>query len=622
MTDDQLKDFFDTLTSAYRLRELDPVQGEKPLDFGGNGINGSVNRDGRIIAINTYHPEHGYITLTSAPPFPEDQRYNPAAVRAYRRSLAAQEGFGFQFTVPIVKREAYLIEDAIPYIVLTLENGVVARCITSVILALQKPRYIVTQRWDFSEQGKWALFTGTLWLTRCMYTQLTEGGTLPMPDVQIKLSDLDFAFSNPALQTAAIVRTMGSKPVKNDDGSITFQPSLTSTYQTPVLSFDMAKVLNHIPLWENNDDFISTWRTSWQAYPLADHPLDLAIRRGLVYGLNCCVPLPDDSKAICILTDHMLLPLSWNRDAYYVARALLAWKGNEAVAQKMVLGHLVWMFKRAERVDGTWGRSYLANGKVKDKGYQLDQQIFPLLELCDYIEKSGDVTVLKRFKRYIQPIIRTLMAHKHPQKWLFPTDETPGDDPIAYPYHLSSHILIWHTLNRLAELNINLSIDFSTMANGVREAIDANFIAEKDGVQIYAYAADGEDGYHFYHDANDVPLMLAPIWGMCSVDDPVWRATLDFAFSPANIGGFYEIALGSVHTPAPWALGDAQEWLVAKLLKDEAREKQVVERLAKAMQWDGALPEAYDPNTYSVISRHWFAWTNALVAWLLLEYSS
>ncbi|MBK8034379.1 MAG: hypothetical protein IPK17_33745 [Chloroflexi bacterium] len=73
----------------------------KPLDFGANGINGSVDQSGRIIALNFYHPEHGYVTLTSADPFPDDQRYDVAAVRAYRKSLAELEGFGVQFDVPI-----------------------------------------------------------------------------------------------------------------------------------------------------------------------------------------------------------------------------------------------------------------------------------------------------------------------------------------------------------------------------------------------------------------------------------------------------------------------------------------------------------------------------------------
>ncbi len=30
--------------------------------------------------------------------------------------------------------------------------------------------------------------------------------------------------------------------------------------------------------------------------------------------------------------------------------------------------------------------------------------------------------------------------------WLFKTDETPADDEVAFPYHFSSHVLLWRTL--------------------------------------------------------------------------------------------------------------------------------------------------------------------------------
>ncbi|MBK8137068.1 MAG: hypothetical protein IPK52_14770 [Chloroflexi bacterium] len=47
--------------------------------------------------------------------------------------------------------------------------------------------------------------------------------------------------------------------------------------------------------------------------PLGSLPADRVCRRGLIYGYQMCVPV---GAGICILTDHMLLPLSWNRDAY------------------------------------------------------------------------------------------------------------------------------------------------------------------------------------------------------------------------------------------------------------------------------------------------------------------
>ena len=68
--------------------------------------------------------------------------------------------------------------------------------------------------------------------------------------------------------------------------------------------------------------------------------------RGLHYGWMMGVPVGDGA---CILTDHMLLPLSWNRDAYYVARAML--EHDHGLAD-IVRRHLLWMFEVAERPDG------------------------------------------------------------------------------------------------------------------------------------------------------------------------------------------------------------------------------------------------------------------------------
>ena len=72
----------------------------KPLDFGADGITGSMDAEGRIIALNTYDPVHGYITLTSAEPFPDEDRYDPAKVRAYRAGLAKMTGFGWENLTP------------------------------------------------------------------------------------------------------------------------------------------------------------------------------------------------------------------------------------------------------------------------------------------------------------------------------------------------------------------------------------------------------------------------------------------------------------------------------------------------------------------------------------------
>lgn len=94
------------------------------------------------------------------------------------------------------------------------------------------------------------------------------------------------------------------------------------------------------------------------------------------------------------------------------------------------------------------------------------------------------------------------------------------------------------------------------------------------------------------------------------------------AFSAANDGGWYPGSyggLGSVHTPGAWPLGDVQEYLYARLIGDDVRMRRVTDRLVRTAGHDGALPEARDPASGSVRSRHWFAWPGAALTLALLD---
>jgi hypothetical protein len=341
------------------------------------------------------------------------------------------------------------------------------------------------------------------------------------------------------------------------------------------------------------------WQRFWQGLPT-----DPLVRRAIVYGLMMVVPA---GEGACLLTDHMLLPLSWNRDAYFVARALLS-----AGQRDVVRRHLLWTFETAERLNGMWVRCYTANGRVKDPAFQLDQQLYPLLELAEYALETGDNETFARLRPHVEGALAALETRRTADALLFSTDETSADDPIALPYALSSHILLWRTLSKLAALGA--AGHWTDRIAPLHETVQQIFVTEHDGCRLYAYAADGAGRFHFYHDANDFPLALAPAWGFVSADDPVWTATVEFAFSEANQGGVYAGQLGSVHTPAPWPLGDVQDLIIAQALNDKRRADRARARLRRAAQPDGGLSEAYDAETGEVISRHWFAWPNAAYA--------
>jgi meiotically up-regulated gene 157 (Mug157) protein len=228
-----------------------------------------------------------------------------------------------------------------------------------------------------------------------------------------------------------------------------------------------------------------------------------------------------------------------------------------------------------------------------------------------------DEALFERLSPHLPPILETILARQSSKAVLFATEETPADDPMPLPYHFSSQVLLWHTLRRLSVLNVRqpfTTLNLINLSEAIRADILKHMVTPHLGQLLFAYATDLQGHYYYYHDANDLPTLLAPLWGFCQVDDLVWRATMAFAFSLANEGGYYSGpvgGLGSIHTPGAWPLGDVQEFLYARMTRDTARAEAVMDRLATTACWDGSLPEARDPINGAVRSRHWFGWPGA-----------
>src|SRR5271170_6099039 len=89
---------------------------------------------------------------------------------------------------------------------------------------------------------------------------------------------------------------------------------------------------------------------------------------------------------------------------------------------RVLYGHLVWIFDHAQRTtEGFWGRSYLANGALKDRNvFQLDQQCYPLLELAEFLEAAAlEPSQARRWGRIVDDILQVLLTRKAADKWVF-----------------------------------------------------------------------------------------------------------------------------------------------------------------------------------------------------------
>lgn len=630
-------------------RKLSPNQPYKPLDFGNGLLAGCVAPDGRLLNFGTYHPEQGYVTLNATPSLSDDQRYNQEAVRAYRASLASPNAASFGLSWARLEGleapDVYLLADAIPY-----------SCWKSATLELEvttwaphiNPIAGLFQQWRVHNSGDDSLTYRYVWggpvgLRRASYTQLTEGGVVSAPKPTISLSfdghelsvqalEVDIAAVVLGLPTSSAWQQEGEGPLLLDmAGELTIAPGESETLtfifalaQTLEEARSIAALLAEMGAEESLNQTLEAKQTRWN---VLDAQLSEPVRatnlihRTQTFILDCCA-LPIDDK-ICLLTDHQILPLSWTRDSYFLIQSFSPLIHKDL--PDFMRRHLLWLFECAERPEGHWGRAFMANGQIKDSAFQLDQQCYPLLELAEYFAITNDETTTRRLLPHIQSVLEPIMTRQAPNIALFATDETPADDPSPQPYNLSCQILLWHTLRQLDPLNRRwpfTSLDLAKLSQAIHGAIYQQMIAEHNNQQLFSYATDLQGNHHFYQDANDFPTALAPLWGFCSLNDPIWQATMNFAFSAANQEGYYPGrvgGLGSVHTRAAWPLGDAQELFYARLMDNHQGTQTILNRLINTACWDGGFPEARNPDSGTVHSRHWFGWPGSMLAATLLH---
>jgi uncharacterized protein len=269
--------------------------------------------------------------------------------------------------------------------------------------------------------------------------------------------------------------------------------------------------------------------------------------------------------------------------------------------------------------------------------FQLDQQCYPFLLLCDFHDQFPDERefVTMMLSECVTHEVLTLIDSKRDDKTgLYTTEETPGDDVVEYPFHFSSQVLLWHTFYRLADLRKEIDpaqtpgvVRLKQCSESLRQATIRHFLVwgGPESRPMFMYLTDGNGQWKAYHDANDMPTLFAEMWGFLK-DEPerqAWENTMKFGVSEANRGGFYSngpfTGLGSVHTPGPWPLGYFQMWRFAQMCGDRAAEKDAWDKICKSMQWDGTFSEAVDVETGECTSKAWFSWPGAMIGGGLLQ---
>jgi hypothetical protein len=554
----------------------------------------------------------GFVELNGLPTFDETRRGDPAATRRYR-ALMTDSRYAWLRVMSDSPGEVQTLAPS------TERPGVVTWHRPGTgrveVVAFGRPgSRRVTQRWHFGDHLERVVRVSGR-LDRPALAEITEINPPPSSGAvtELRAHGKRLVIGAPALPAVAAVDVSeGRWAIADGVAELRVGPGARS--------FDVSVTLapgDHVPA--DLSAAIDPPASLAQDGP-GPAGIERLVTRALEY-IRGCTALAYGPDERAILTDHRVLPLSWTRDAYYQALLLIA--GGEPADLDVVADHLRWLWRRCERADGRWMRSHHGNGAPKDLAFQADQQLYPFIELADFWRATGSLPAGVDWPRVVPDAWRSVLAAIDPVTGLIGTEENAADDRVDAPYVAASQVTLWYTAMRLAELapasRIGLAPDdLLRTAARVRAAFDRHVVIRG----RWAYATDGRSRTVDYQDANDLPTALAPAWGFCSADDPGWRATMEFAFSPANPGfvGGKDGGLGSDHTPGAWPLGHIQAWLAGVAVGDRPAAAAALDRLQRAAFTDGMLPEASVREGAEMIAiRHWFAWPGAALGafWLL-----
>lgn len=284
--------------------------------------------------MGVYHSGHGVVLLSALEQFDGDRFYDPTYVRSYRTRILNyvkenKPGFGLQIlgesenaTVTIKSRRGlelfYDTREGV-HVRRTVSRAADGRVTQTTVLSTTESKPVtVPVRFDLGMS-----------LNRASYGQLTEGGPIPIPEslnlFQVAKDGSRFTACNPNL--GATVEGHFSTDCEEflgmdfDDSNQVFRRGSIESKATTCI-----KVLPGVPvtltlsilLRADNSFNPPEMRTGKNTihtptWKLQD-PAALSIIHGnLEYVLgNCMIPISETST--CVITDHVALPLGWNRD--------------------------------------------------------------------------------------------------------------------------------------------------------------------------------------------------------------------------------------------------------------------------------------------------------------------
>lgn len=203
----------------------------------------------------------------------------------------------------------------------------------------------------------------------------------------------------------------------------------------------------------------------------------------------------------------------------------------------------------------------------------------------------------------------------------------PSDDACKYgffiPGNMFAVVILGYMSELLKEINQN---ELSDEALKLRKEVDDGikkysiFNHYKYG-KIYAYETDGLGNYLLMDDANVPSLLSIPYFKYADIEDEIYQNTRRYCLSFDN-DYYYEgeviKGIGSPHTPSGyvWHIGVA---LQALTTNDEQERKELIDMILNSDADTLFTHEGVYKDDDKIFTRSWFAWSNSLFAYLILD---
>jgi hypothetical protein len=287
----------------------------------------------QILQLGCYHPIHGMVVACPFAQFDGTRFYDAEYVRDYRQKIleyvrSGTRGFGIKFKGHITSLNVDFLHNQ--SILVTYSIGDVR---VSTTVSVNETGEVQQTTILTSASSKLAHIDYTLDLclsvNRASYGQLTEGGPIPIPpsenDFRLFDSGTTWAITNGNLD--AMIEGclyINNQPISLNtdlsDGIFRGKPTNTThsdrlqlhPQQQIILvsTFKLHSGVESLRLPSCSSSIPPRLKSGWK---LANDERGMIIRRNLEYILgNCALPVGED--AVCLITDHVALPLGWNRD--------------------------------------------------------------------------------------------------------------------------------------------------------------------------------------------------------------------------------------------------------------------------------------------------------------------